>query len=389
MRSPEPGGPETRGPETIGFGCRHVLGLGLALILSVLLRAACAQPLPALATDAGDVTASGISAGGFMAVQLHVAHSGIVRGVGVLAGGPYYCAQGNAWTATHNCMQPDVTTPVTSIAVLVTQTQVLARGGLIDDPAHLAGARVWLFTGRKDDTVRPAVVEALADYYRRFVPPDRIALVRNVGAGHAMVTTDFGGACGKTAAPYINDCDFDAAGALLTHLYGALQPAASQPEGTQPPAPDGTQPPGATRPVGGTSTQGELITFDQAPYAVAPYAVSLDDKGFVYVPQACRAGGCRVHVAFHGCGQGRERIGDVFAQHAGYNRWADSNHLVVLYPQAIARYGWGPWYWPASFVFNPNGCWDWWGYTGVNYHTKTGAQIRAVKAMLDRLAAKP
>ncbi len=184
-----------------------------------------------------------------------------------------------------------------------------------------------------------------------------------------MVTSDFGGACGKTSAPYINDCNFDAAGALLTHLYGALEPASTQ-------APASTQ------------GKGELLTFDQAPYAVAPYVVSLDDKGFVYVPQACRGGGCRVHVAFHGCGQGRERIGDTFAQHAGYNRWADSNRLVVLYPQAIARSGWGPWYWPASFVFNPNGCWDWWGYTGVNYHTKTGAQIRAVKAMLDRLGAR-
>jgi len=353
-----------RSPETAGRRSWQVLGLGLALTLAlVTLRVACAQPLPALATDPGGVTASGISSGGFMAVQLHVAHSSVIRGVGVLAGGPYYCAQGNAWTATHNCMQPAAAAPVPSTAVLVRETQVLARGGLIDDPAGLADARVWLFTGRKDDTVRPAVVEALAEYYRRFVSADRIALVRDVGAGHAMVTADFGGACGKTAAPFINDCDFDAAGALLAHLYGALEPASTQPKG-------------------------ELLTFDQSPYALAPYAVSLDDKAFVYVPQVCRAGGCRVHVAFHGCKQGRESIGDTFALHAGYNRWADSNRLVVLYPQAITRYGWGPWYWPTSYVFNPNGCWDWWGYTGVNYHTKTGAQIRAVKAMLDRLGAR-
>ena len=352
-------------PETTRLRYRQVLGWALAFALTLAtLRAACAQALPALATDPAAVTASGISSGGFMAVQLHVAHSSVVRGVGVLAGGPYYCAQGSAWTATHNCMQADAASPVPSTGVLVTETQALARGALIDDPTHLADARVWLFTGRKDDTVRPAVVDALADYYRRFVPADHIALVRDVGAGHAMVTTDFGGACGKTAAPYINDCDFDAARALLTHLYGALEPASTQPSG-------------------------ELLTFDQAPYAVAPYAISLDDKGFVYVPQACRAGGCRVHVAFHGCRQGREQIGDVFAQHAGYNRWADSNRLVILYPQAITRYGWGPWYWPTSFVFNPNGCWDWWGYTGVNYHTRSGAQIRAVKAMLDRLAVKP
>jgi len=299
-----------------------------------------------------------------MAVQFHVAHSSIVPGAGVLAAGPYYCAQGSTWTASYNCMKPGAWTGMPDTAVLVAQTHILARNGLIDDPANLHTARVWLFSGTKDDTVRPPVVEALAEYYGRFVPADRIALVRDVGAGHAMITYDYGAACGKTAAPYLNDCDFDAAGALLAHLYGPLQAASTQP-------------------------QGELLPFDQAPFAGAPYAISLDAQGFVYVPSVCRAGGCRVHVAFHGCEQGREQIGELFARHAGYNRWADSNRIVVLYPQAIARYGWGPWPWPTSFVFNPNGCWDWWGYTGVNYATKVGAQIRAVKAMLDRLAAKP
>jgi poly(3-hydroxybutyrate) depolymerase len=70
-------------------------------------------------------------------------------------------------------------------------------------------------------------------------------------------------------------------------------------------------------------------------------------------------------------------IKDQFAREAGYNRWADTNRIIVLYPQAIARS------WP---TYNPNGCWDWWGYTGPQYHTKDGAQIRAVKAMLERLS---
>ena len=39
--------------------------------------------------------------------------------------------------------------------------------------------------------------------------------------------------------------------------------------------------------------------------------------------------------------------------------------------QAIAR-----WWW----IYNPNGCWDWWGYTGQNYATKEAVQIRAVLA---------
>jgi hypothetical protein len=82
-----------------------------------------------------------------------------------------------------------------------------------------------------------------------------------------------------------------------------------------------------------------------------------------------------------------EAIGERFVREAGYNRWADTNRLVVLYPQAIARNGWGGSGWRPTFVFNPRGCWDWWGYTNAQYHTKLGPQVRAVKAMVDRLAA--
>jgi hypothetical protein len=36
-------------------------------------------------------------------------------------------------------------------------------------------------------------------------------------------------------------------------------------------------------------------------------------------------------------------------------------------------------------VFNPRGCWDWWGYTNSRYATKEGPQIRAVLSMVERL----
>ena len=64
------------------------------------------------------------------------------------------------------------------------------------------------------------------------------------------------------------------------------------------------------------------------------------------------------------------------------NRWADVYRLIVLYPQTISRNGWGR---DLTFAMNPKGCWDWWGYTGADYHTKAGPQIRAVKAMVDRI----
>jgi poly(3-hydroxybutyrate) depolymerase len=106
--------------------------------------------------------------------------------------------------------------------------------------------------------------------------------------------------------------------------------------------------------------------------------ISMAEAGFVYVPPACRTQRCKVHVAFHGCRQTTDDIEERFVREAGYNGWAEANRLIVLYPQAIKRY-WG--------IYNPRGCWDWWGYTGAQYATKEGAQVRAVKSMLDRLSA--
>src|SRR6266850_4113649 len=103
-----------------------------ALIASLSWRAFAAEPLPALGADAGNVTVSGLSSGGFMAVQLHVAHSAIVKGAGVVAGGPYYCAQGSVWTAYYNCTDPGIFVPVPQTTALRAEAEAQAKAGHID-----------------------------------------------------------------------------------------------------------------------------------------------------------------------------------------------------------------------------------------------------------------
>src|ERR1700731_3032187 len=49
--------------------------------------------LPKLNAAIGDSSISGISSGAFMAVQFGTAWSSVIRGVGVVAGGPYWCAE--------------------------------------------------------------------------------------------------------------------------------------------------------------------------------------------------------------------------------------------------------------------------------------------------------
>jgi hypothetical protein len=40
-------------------------------------------------------------------------------------------------------------------------------------------------------------------------------------------------------------------------------------------------------------------------------------------------------------------------------------------------------------VYNPKGCWDWWGYSAVDYATRNGPQMVAVRKMISRLADAP
>jgi len=329
--------------------------------------ASAAERLAPYGANLSETSVSGLSSGAAMAVQFHVAHSGTVKGVGVIAGAPYDCAEQSSNQATGNCMKPDAAHPVPDIAHLKELTDSLARAGAIDDVANLNDARVWLFSGRNDGVVLPVVMDATRDYYAHYVAPDRIVYRKDIGAGHAMVTEDHGDKnCAATKPPFIVDCDFDAANALLEQIYGPLNPASAQPSG-------------------------KFLEFDQKEFLPdgSAYNHSMSDVGYAYIPHVCALETCRVHVALHGCMQQAAKIGDEFYKHTGYNRWADTNHIIVVYPQTISRWGWGWPFYTLNFVLNPNACWDWWGYDSVEHHTKKGPQITAIRAMVDRLATKP
>ena len=338
--------------------------LGYALLL--LAVGASAQSLPRLGATTGDVTVSGISSGGYMAVQFQVAYSSLVRGAGVVAGGPYYCAQGSVRRALNNCMAAAGNDLPPSADETLKIIKQLAEAGRIDPLKNLSDARVWLLAGGNDKIVLPPVMDALDAFYRSVLPAAAVSFVKVPDAGHAMLTVadPKANACPTTETPFINRCqDIDAAGKLLTHLLGPLQAPASP-------------------------STGEMVVFDQRPF-VAGRAIdaSLANEGYAFVPASCRNGGCKVHVAFHGCLQNAGEIGRRFVDGAGYNEWAASNRIVVLYPQTTRRYGlaWGSFRW----LLNPKGCWDWWGYTGADYHTRDGVQMRAVRAMIETLGMPP
>jgi hypothetical protein len=331
-----------------------------------------APPLVAYNADIKETSISGISSGAFMAVQLGVSWSSIVKGVGVIAGGPYYCAQGTAidgllgnlgpgLTATGPCMKG----PPPDLEPLFEKTDEWTRNGDIDDPHNIADQRVYIFAGYNDSIVNPKVGDAAYRFYLHYLGGrnnGNVFYQSGIGAGHSQVTVDYGQPCDKNEGDYIDHCNYDQAGIILQHIYGALNPKNRG------------------------ALSGKLIAFDQRELTSpeSPASYSMAETGYVYVPASCAAQQpCRVHIALHGCKQNFETIQDHYIQHAGYNEWADTNRLIILYPQTIVGN-------PATDPFtpvNPFGCWDWWGYTNFNYPVKAGRQISTIKAMLDRLTS--
>lgn len=321
----------------------------VALLPAATAVAQTVERLPALGADLSGTTVSGLSSGAYMAGQFHVAFSEGVAGAAIIAGGPYDCADGSVAFALQRCMETALGVPDPEASL--ERAAARAAAGEIDPLTGLAGDRIYVFSGTRDETVTPPVVATVADFYRLAgVPDEAIAVVDAVAAGHAFVTEAEGAACGLTGTPFVNDCDYDQAGALLRQLYPSLKGPAAVP-------------------------QGRLVAVDQAEFLRDPTAHGLALTGFAYVPPSCEAGGCRVHVVFHGCRQTAAMVGDAVTRRVGYNRWADANDLIVLYPQTTATGA------------NPRACWDWWGYDDVRYATRDGRQMAAVNAMVGRLAA--
>jgi poly(3-hydroxybutyrate) depolymerase len=137
-----------------------------------------------------------------------------------------------------------------------------------------------------------------------------------------------------------------------------------------------------------------VVAFSQDPYAAAPQpgngdvtrsgaaAIGMGQTGYAYIPTSCAKGAkCKLVLALHGCLQYADSIGTTFVDHSYLNQYADTNNLVVLYPQATAD---------TTFT-NPKGCWDWWGYLGAGdtgYATKSGPQMVTVMNEVQALGGR-
>jgi poly(3-hydroxybutyrate) depolymerase len=318
-------------------------GLGRALFLIFLFAGFSAQSetLPALGIDVSQTTVSGLSSGAFFAVQFATAHSAKVHGVASFAGGVYNCAEGDLVRASAMCMKEpqalDLQRPLDEV-------RKYSQAGLIDEVENISRQKVFLFHGQKDTVVDPRGGEKLAEFYLNL----GASVVKrfDLASGHGFPSEQAAASCETNQKPWLNNCSIDGAGEMFQALYGPL--VAAVPMKRQ-----------------------NLFTFSQSDFDVAD--VGMTEEGHIYIPQVCRQEPCRLHIAFHGCQQNPTTVADQFVIRAGYNNWAESNHLIVLYPNVVAT------------KKNPQGCWDWYGYSGKDYALKSGRQIMVVHKMLMRL----
>ncbi|WP_341317817.1 poly(3-hydroxybutyrate) depolymerase [Paraburkholderia sp. IMGN_8] len=349
-------------------GTSRRLGLRSQLSALVLLAAtlSCANaadvaPLPAFGADLQHTSVSGLSSGAFMAAQFDVAWSSHLIGAGIVAGGAFDCAGESefiapAVAAVTLCMQPAGDAP--SAAGAWRAAQRFAKAGQIDDPANLREQRIYLFSGAKDTVVATRVVDQAERFYELAqVPKASIEYQRNPDAGHALITNrPEDSPCDANKNPFINNCGFEQAHEILRWIYAR---------------------PNAPLNAPAALAGGQLQRFDQREFDPDRHA-SMADVAYAYVPAECLHAACAVHVAFHGCVQSADAVGQRFVRGAGYNEIADTNRLIVLYPQV------------EKSAVNPLGCWDFWGYTSPdpdhpNFNTREAPQMAAVMRMIERL----
>ncbi|GGD74223.1 extracellular catalytic domain type 2 short-chain-length polyhydroxyalkanoate depolymerase [Lacimicrobium alkaliphilum] len=323
------------------------------LIMAVTL-AASSQSIaetPALDLNIETLSVSGISSGGYMAGQFHIAHSDWVSGIGIIAGGPYYCARNSIMTALGQCVNKQ--DDAIDLAELKTTVNEWQKQGLISSVDNIQGDKVWILHGTEDKKVLAEVTDQLVEQYQHWAGAENVRYVNNKPFAHHFPTEKTGTACDVSEIPFIASCGYNAASEMMQHI--------------------------AATPEQQATSKGRLFTVDQQELG-GDDASGLADSAYLYAPAPCLQGeSCQVHVSFHGCNQNIEAVGDDYARLTGLNEWADFHNTVVLYPQTKKS---------TLMPLNPQACWDWWGYTDENYANQQGKQIKAVTNMIRNLAGE-
>ena len=318
------------------------------LLLSLLCVSGSPSKLASYNIDVSKITVSGFSSGGFFAIQFHVAYSKIIRGVGVIAGGPFWCARNDFNITLSQCTKEPDKIPM---PLLIAMTYTFAERCDIDPVENLKCSQVYLLSGTHDTAVLQGVVKKSEEYYSHFVTEGNITSVFTLPAEHCFPTDDYGNNCSYYGSPLICNCNFSAAHEILKHVY--------------PGVPD----------IKPSYLPENLFEFDQSEFLFGNLT-SMDSVGYIYVPTICQSNKipCKLHIAFHGCEQGRVYLNEKYAVHTGYGQYAEGLNTIVIFPQIV------------NSTYNTIGCWDWSGYSSKAYASKLAPQMLSIRKIIERVA---
>lgn len=333
--------------------CCRLSVLSTALLLTACVSEEASFPaLPHLNIDPQAVTVAGLSSGGYVAHQLHLAWPETFHGAALLASGPYGCARAGLSAALTHCTGTAAGAP--SVEDTLTLVQESAEAGALGHLDLLRDDPVFLYHAGADPVVASGVTDARDHLYQALGAKTQVMTLASAGHGWPVDrhVAEEVVACDETASPFLNACGQSVAAEEMTMLYGD---AASSADHTQ--------------------AQGRLAQFDQRSWKNPAGKHSLKvlaDYGYVYVPQACENGAqCGLQLVLHGCEQSVDAIGTAFIEKSGLLTQADARQVVLLFPQAQAS------------LANPKGCWDWWGLEGEGYDTREGQQMKALHSMVE------
>lgn len=365
--------------------------------------------LPALQKlNINSVSISGISSGADMAAQFAVAYSDILAGSAIFAGQPFMCAvqrfsgepelecseqkssargpgcvgypdraqclgcDANMTLLYDHCKQPADAPAWVNVSILTGLADSAAAAKLVAPTAGLQTARTFLYRGSLDTVYLDGSVNRTEEFFQHYASNSgQVKFVADIPSQHCWPTADpwlSPSTCGTNqwwAPPAMENCGFDGAGQALQHIY------------------DNT----LTAPASLAFQHPEyLVAFDQTLYMPAAWP-GLSSVGYVYVPPQCASGqtACKLHVSLHGCGMSvwSPNMNTSYVQHTGLNAWADSNPIVVLYPQGGGFIEKGM---VAPSAQIQGGCWDGYGQVGWDYAYRTGPQVATIRAMIQAIA---
>lgn len=244
---------------------------------------------------------------------------------------------------------------------------------LIAPVINISKQRVLIYQGEDDQVVHLPMADKLKEFYTRMgVSEESLKVITKPGNHNFPTDKQSAMDCSKTGVPYIASCQLDLAGEILKQtLNRPLERGTMKPENLH------------------------RIEQKNSPPSLASY-------GYLYATPACleNPASCDLHVALHGCqmsddfDEGFQRYYQqkvlfsrtlgvfsyelkskenkmgayTFASEAGYADYAEveSNHLMIYFPQTHIGVD--------NYPANPNGCWDWYGWTGADYATNKGVE---------------